>query len=328
MLIAVLADIHANAPALEAVLSDSQKRGAQAYWFLGDAAGYGPHPAAAVHFLSGVVSDDDWVLGNHDAMLADLLTGDDAAGDATTYRVITQFGHRVQCRGQLLSLGDWQATSTGAIQALRLNRAALQRDARADAFWRSCFTPDRIQPRSRCVDGVDHVRVHGGQAEWLTRYIYAWDQLYLPREFEIIGSQALACDRPRVQWYGHTHVPTLVLARMAGNAIGRLLPVEVVPCATYRLEADLALVNPGSVGQPRDLDQRAAYALLDTAARSVSFRRVAYNSRAVEADLGDAGYPEQTAELLRDAPLSKEAPTAWRNHFCNSRERCDESLSI
>jgi diadenosine tetraphosphatase ApaH/serine/threonine PP2A family protein phosphatase len=58
------------------------------------------------------------------------------------------------------------------------------------------------------------------------------------------------------------------------------------------------LLNPGSVGQPRDGDPRAAYVLLDLDARTVSFRRVEYDIAATQAEIREAGLPELLAARL------------------------------
>jgi diadenosine tetraphosphatase ApaH/serine/threonine PP2A family protein phosphatase len=52
-----------------------------------------------------------------------------------------------------------------------------------------------------------------------------------------------------------------------------------------------ALVNPGSVGQPRDGDSRASYLLLDTATASVTWHRVEYDIGAVQSAMRAAGLP-------------------------------------
>ncbi len=60
------------------------------------------------------------------------------------------------------------------------------------------------------------------------------------------------------------------------------------------------LFNPGSVGQPRDNDWRAAFALFDTEARAVTFRRVPYDLTASQGRILMAGLPERLAERLRE----------------------------
>ncbi|MFP4590429.1 MAG: metallophosphoesterase family protein [Halobacteriales archaeon] len=58
------------------------------------------------------------------------------------------------------------------------------------------------------------------------------------------------------------------------------------------------VVNPGSVGQPRDGDPRAAYAVLDPEAREVALRRVAYDVERTQAAVHEAGLPASLARRL------------------------------
>jgi predicted phosphodiesterase len=60
------------------------------------------------------------------------------------------------------------------------------------------------------------------------------------------------------------------------------------------------LINPGSVGQPRDCDWRAAFALFDTEAREITFRRVPYDLVASQGRILMAGLPERLAARLRE----------------------------
>ncbi len=60
------------------------------------------------------------------------------------------------------------------------------------------------------------------------------------------------------------------------------------------------VVNPGSVGQPRDEDPRAAYALLDTETHEVELRRVEYPVSQVQDEIRRAGLPESLAERLAE----------------------------
>lgn len=63
---------------------------------------------------------------------------------------------------------------------------------------------------------------------------------------------------------------------------------------------DGIVLNPGSVGQPRDGDPRAAYAVVDLADRSVDERRVAYDIDDVQAAVSAAGLPERLGTRLRE----------------------------
>jgi diadenosine tetraphosphatase ApaH/serine/threonine PP2A family protein phosphatase len=58
------------------------------------------------------------------------------------------------------------------------------------------------------------------------------------------------------------------------------------------------LLNPGSVGQPRDGDSRAAYMLLDFEAKAAEFKRVRYDVSKTQAEIREAGLPEPLAERL------------------------------
>jgi predicted phosphodiesterase len=67
---------------------------------------------------------------------------------------------------------------------------------------------------------------------------------------------------------------------------------------TLELAGARWLLNPGSVGQPRDGDPRAAYLVLDLDARRATFRRVAYDIERTQAEMRDAGLPQMLADRL------------------------------
>jgi diadenosine tetraphosphatase ApaH/serine/threonine PP2A family protein phosphatase len=60
------------------------------------------------------------------------------------------------------------------------------------------------------------------------------------------------------------------------------------------------LINPGSVGQPRDFDWRAAFALFDSTACTLAFHRVPYDLPASQARILTAGLPARLAARLRE----------------------------
>ncbi len=92
---------------------------------------------------------------------------------------------------------------------------------------------------------------------------------------------------------GHSHVALQVVqsddAVTGGVAKGG---------TELELDGVRALLNPGSVGQPRDGDPRAAYLLLDLDARRVHFRRVEYDVKLTQREIRDAGLPEMLAGRL------------------------------
>lgn len=327
MRIAVFSDIHANRPALEAVLADSQKWGVEHFWCLGDMVGYGPHPTSAMMFLKRYVEPDGWVIGNHDAMLADLMLPEDSqhSNQPSNLQIITAQGKgaQVAVRGQILTTDAWAQINSAPIQAIELNRAALITHPEADAFWRNAFTRERVEPRLVHLDGIDHVLVHGSQDDPF-RYIYDWHtEILLPKEFAILQRQSTERGFPRVQWFGHTHVPTLVQTPLNVNGDGFDIRFEHIwPQQTCPLDSALALINPGSVGQPRDLDPRAAYAILDTVKRTVTFRRVAYDWRETAHDMLVESYPESLIDRLRYASAAeKETPNDRLAHYREAKKR-------
>lgn len=72
MRIAVLSDIHGNLEALEAVLADVERMGADEIFSLGDVVGYGPNPGACLEIVQGRAAIS--LLGNHDAAVAGLAS--------------------------------------------------------------------------------------------------------------------------------------------------------------------------------------------------------------------------------------------------------------
>jgi len=116
----------------------------------------------------------------------------------------------------------------------------------------------------RLSDEGEFKFVHGSPRDPTNEYVfpeYVFDQ----RKMEILFG--------KVQQYcfmGHTHLPGVFTTQCEF--------VSPDECDhTYKLGPDKVLVNVGSVGQPRDDDNRSCYVILDTDAMSIEFRRVAYD---------------------------------------------------
>lgn len=94
-----------------------------------------------------------------------------------------------------------------------------------------------------------------------------------------------------LSFFGHTHLQGGFFAK-AGR-VGRIPAVaEDESEGSFELDPDLVyMVNPGSVGQPRDNDPRAAYALYDTEQKVVTLRRVLYPVENTARDIERAGLP-------------------------------------
>lgn len=95
---------------------------------------------------------------------------------------------------------------------------------------------------------------------------------------------------------GHTHVPALHVLT-AGEPRARVLTPQVGQPIELR-DGWRVIMNPGSVGQPRDNDPRAAYALLDTDVGRWTMRRAAYPIEVTQAHMRSAGLPERLINRL------------------------------
>ena len=128
--------------------------------------------------------------------------------------------------------------------------------------------------------------VHGSLREPI------WEYVTSPRV--AAENIALLDEGVRIGLHGHTHMP-IAFIDDEGDALETL---RGRPGSPLELRGRRALVNPGSVGQPRDGDPRASYLLLEPEAERVTWRRVAYDIEAVQQAMRDAGLPASLAARL------------------------------
>ncbi|MCQ3937037.1 MAG: metallophosphoesterase [Chloroflexi bacterium] len=95
---------------------------------------------------------------------------------------------------------------------------------------------------------------------------------------------------------GHSHIQSIFVRDERSD---RVTVEQTRPDVPLRLHPKLIL-NPGSVGQPRDRDPRAAYAIYDTEARTWTPKRVAYNIAEVQERIRSAGLPEKHAVRIAE----------------------------
>ena len=96
--------------------------------------------------------------------------------------------------------------------------------------------------------------------------------------------------------FGHTHFPTIF--ELSPDGLDSTEPAGSNPTQLLLVGRSKYLVNPGSVGQPRDGDPRTAYAIVDNDARSVELFRVSYRVDEAQAKVIKAGFPEVLAQRL------------------------------
>jgi predicted phosphodiesterase len=162
--------------------------------------------------------------------------------------------------------------------------------ARAAVDW----TFDRLREQNRKylrelpqgpMDLGDFLIVHGSVLD---------EDEYLIDLSDAAGQFAAA--QGRLVFFGHTHVQGGFFLRSA-NGAAAVEPSHSPNGLTFR-EGDSMLVNPGSVGQPRDLIWEAGYALYDSQTRSIEYRRCSYDVATAQKKIRDGGLPDALAERL------------------------------
>lgn len=269
---AILSDIHGNIDALDAVLTDAQSQGAERILVLGDSINYGAAAVAVVERVCAVA--DVILLGNHEQAAVQGLegmSGSAAAGLAWTVEQLS----------------------------------------RSDA-WRSLVAqatfPEACQ---RTYEGVQ--LVHASPRDPVLEYVWPGHSSYFLAFNDQIDarlSDILAARTALHCFCGHTHVPAVLLPYTERRLLTQqpwdrrlsfIGPQSIffVPDTALRLQglADRAvIINPGSVGQPRDGRPEAAYALYD--GDELFFRRVAYDIAAAQAKIRGLPIEHDAREYL------------------------------
>lgn len=246
---AVLSDIHANLPALEACLAHAREQGVGRFALLGDLVGYGGDPIAVLERVMALVQHEGAlaVLGNHDALALDPPAVPRQRGEQSAAWTHTQL--RPAHRAFLSSLP----------LAARLSPEVLLVHASADGPERWHYIED--------ASAAERSLSAAAQQDGAIRYVFS----------------------------GHVHEQALYYLTPTAKLM-RFAPQPGVPIPVPPHRQWLAIV--GSVGQPRDGDARAMYAIYDDAAAQITFHRVEYDVPAAAAAIRAAGLPEFDAERL------------------------------
>ena len=193
---------------------------------------------------------------------------------------------RLRELGAVWVAGNHERAATGAMSTEYFNP-----DAAQAALW----TRKRLSGEERAtLDALPEVitegeftLVHGTLRDPVWEYLYS----------EEIALAHLALQETPFGLVGHTHVP----------AVAYQHPDWTQECDFYQLrhgeavrlaERGKMVLNPGSVGQPRDHDPRAAYALYDADAGEILFTRVEYDISATQKLMMEAGLPRWLIERL------------------------------
>ncbi len=229
----VIADIHSNLEAFEAVLEDAQNHGGFGHtWCVGDVVGYGPDPAACIKLLKQL--DPVCVCGNHDQAAVGKIDIGDFNSDAARANRWTVGQLSDEDRGFLLGLPD-------------------------------------------LVVKDDFTIVHGSPRQPVWEYI----------AHSFTAADNFRCFDTRFCIVGHTHVPFLFKHDGVEVSESVLHDGDMLVLGDDRL-----IINPGGVGQPRDRDPRASYAIFDAEEMVLHNYRVTYDVAATQEKMEKAGLPD------------------------------------
>src|SRR5919204_6667662 len=250
MRLAILSDIHANLPALEAVLTDIEGAGLGELWCLGDVVGYGAQPDDCATLVAE--SCDLCLVGNHD----------------------------------LAVLGELDVSSFSPAAAAAVEWTQETADPATLDFLRDLEPVDETR---------DVALYHASPRDPVWEYVLWPDQ----------AAECIAIQAARVSMIGHSHVALFFVMGEDRRPPGRSTGLDdaargAQAGAGTRLDLSEGrwLVNPGSVGQPRDGDPRAAWLELDTDAAEATYHRTEYEiDRAADAIAANE-LPEHLAKRL------------------------------
>lgn len=177
---------------------------------------------------------------------------------------------------------DWAAIS-------RISIAEFNPSAQVACRW----TGEELNPENtaylaglptRIVEG-NCLLVHGSPREPIWEYIIYPSTAQL--NFQFFGTQLC--------FVGHTHAPAIFREETPTQQFQISIPVPGQP---IRTDDERLIINPGSVGQPRDGDPRASYMIFDPEARCVEYQRVAYDVSATQELMIERGLPESLISRL------------------------------
>jgi len=195
---------------------------------------------------------------------------------------------RLKELGTVMVAGNHERAATGAIGTEDFNP-----DAAVAAQWtKAQLSPDEqafLDALPEVVTDEKFTLVHGTLREPIWEYLYSYEA----------AAGHLALQETPFGLVGHTHVPALVVEDAGmprGCELYRLAGDEIVDLEEY----SRMVVNPGSVGQPRDGDPRAAYAVYDSDENMIALCRVEYDIGLTQGLMEKAGLPRWLIERLSE----------------------------
>jgi len=249
------------------------------------------------------------------ALLSDIHSNLHAL-DACLAHAQAQEAERILILGDLVSYGAFPAEVVARCQALQQAGAVVLRgnheslvqthnlhttspDTHASLGSQTAqWTHDQLSPAQRVWLDILPLTAHVDQM-WLVHASADAPDRWRYVENERMASLSLdaACTHPDVRYVfgGHVHYQSLYY-RGTGRQLMAFTPTPGVPIPTPKHRQWIATV--GSVGQPRDGNPRAMYALFDSTAAKLTFHRVAYDHLAAARAVREADLPEFFAHRL------------------------------
>lgn len=226
----------------------------------------------------------------------------------------TQGADRIALLGDLVGYGAFPAEVVARCQALQAQGAIVLRGNHEELVQRHAgMMPTKDQTLGNQTAEWTHDQLTPAQRFWLeilpltahleqTLLVHA--SADAPEKWRYITDERLAalsldaaCANPEVRYVfgGHVHHPSLYY-RGTGRQLMAFKPTAgvAIPVPSHRRW----IATVGSVGQPRDGNPRAMYALFDSTASKLTFHRVAYDHMAAARCVRDAGLPEFCARRL------------------------------
>lgn len=190
---------------------------------------------------------------------------------------------RLQEMGARSVMGNHDGAAIGVVDAGWFNP-----DAAAAIRWTATVLDENSRAYLAALPEVrregERTAVHGSPREPIWEYITDAS----------VASANLGAFQTRHCLFGHTHQPIIYRAE-ADRA--QSVPAEVG--RPMRLDARRALINPGSVGQPRDGNPDASYLVLDDEASTAEFRRVGYDIALTQRLMREVDLPRWLVERLK-----------------------------
>lgn len=184
-------------------------------------------------------------------------------------------------RGATLVAGNHDRAVATGLGLEQFNRVAAEAAA-AHRAWLSAEERDALASLPLVLERRSFTLVHGSLREPLWEYVLDGSAA---RATLALSPSPHCCN-------GHTHLPAVF--RLADGRLELIRPGE----GALAPLSGRSLVNPGSVGQPRDGDPRAAYALLDEDAGTATFLRASYRVDETQRRIRARGLPAFLADRL------------------------------